>query len=206
MKDRTSIRNHRAESLHCKQIFMCTARYAPVSVTYRRVNKKRGKNKLLCQKYPGRSFLSTVISLGKQRGKLILEQLIFDAQSAPYICPCKVLFCSPWGGCKHRAVKGLRSCSLLQGAPWAHCIVGTVLSAQPNAITFEFAHVVDSCGFLTMRWLVQKTPTFKASLVSVFPVGDVFSTAPRLWLACFRGLLCSYFISKIKSAPPSPSL
>lgn len=32
-----------------------------------------------------------------------------------------------------------------------HC---TALSARHSAVTLELAHVVDSCGFLTMRWLV----------------------------------------------------
>ena len=45
----------------------------------------------------------------------------------PSLCPIFVLAkcCSAHllGGCKHRAMKGLRSCSLLQGAPWVHPVL-----------------------------------------------------------------------------------
>lgn len=91
-----------------------------------------------------RYFCISVISLGRQTGKHSVEQLprlysVFVLGNAALLTVRDCGYRAAW------------SCSLLQGstpALWA------LYCAVYSTIALEFAHVVDSCGFLTMRWLV----------------------------------------------------
>lgn len=141
-----------------------------------------------------RCFCTSVISLGRQTGKLSVEQLprlysVFVLGSATVLTV---------RGCGHRAVW---SCSLLQGSMLGalHCGHCTVNTPQHNCIG------VCSCGgqlWFSDNTVVSVEDAHSQSQPCIcFSCGRSFSTAPRLWLACFRGLLCSYFISIIKSAP-----
>lgn len=141
-----------------------------------------------------RCFCTSVISLGRQTGKLSVEQLprlysVFVLGSATVLTV---------RGCGHRAVW---SCSLLQGSTLGalHCGHCTVNTPQHNCIG------VCSCGgqlWFSDNTVVSVEDAHSQSQPCIcFSCGRSFSTAPRLWLACFRGLLCSYFISIIKSAP-----